>query len=70
MAAVRGGDSGVREELAEMNRSDWGSRGRGPNACGKAARAESSLVPVEQHLTQGNENDDADDRRKKDGRKG
>jgi len=28
------------------------------------------LVRVEQHLTQSNENDDADDRRKEDGRKG
>jgi len=36
---------------------------------GSRALVGSSLVGVEQHLTHSNENDDADDRRKEDGRK-
>jgi hypothetical protein len=47
----------------------WGPRGEDQMQAGSRALVGSSLVGVEQHLTHSNENNDADDRRKEDGRK-
>jgi len=48
----------------------WDREGEDQTQPGRQALVGTSLVGVEQHLTQSNENDDTNDRRKEDSREG